>query len=234
MQATPLAARALLFDLDGTLVDSVADIAAAANQAMCALGLPQRPTENLCRWVGNGSRKLIERTLTGDRDGIADPELLDRALSLFFDAYAERVWDKSRCYPGVIETLERLRDAGFALACVTNKPERHTELLLEASGLSPLLSVRIGGDSLPVRKPDPGQLLEAARRLGVTPDDCVMVGDSVNDIGAGRAAGMAVICLSYGYNQGEDLVAHGPDQLLDRFADIPKQLVMPGRKSANA
>lgn len=229
MSQSPLPARTLMFDLDGTLIDTVPDIAAAANRAMRALGLTQRPLEDLRRWIGNGSHKLIKRTITGEWDGEPDPALFDQALALFFDLYAEHIWEESRFYPGVEDTVARFHDEGFSLACVTNKPLRHTALLLEVSGLSHHIPLWVGGDSLPVRKPEPDQLLHAAERLGSAAEDCVMVGDSVNDILAARAAGMPVICLTYGYNQGVDLSTKDPDRLLDRFADLADHVVYTDR-----
>jgi len=223
-----ITARAALFDLDGTLVDSVPDIAEAANLAMDQLGLPRRADADLRRWVGNGSPTLIKRALTGEVDGEPDQDLLAQALDLFFDLYAEHVWERSRLYEGVTETLQTLVTQGYAMACVTNKPMRHTRLLLDASDLSRYFCVCVGGDSLPQRKPDPAQLLYAAKQLNVTSKDCIMVGDSINDIVAAQAASMPVVCLTYGYNQGIDLSNSNPDVLLDRFAQIPDYLQLPG------
>ncbi len=220
----PLTARTLLFDLDGTLMDTVPDIAGAANRTMRALGLAERPEEDLRIWTGNGSDRLIKRTITGEWDGEPDPELQARALPLFFDLYAEHIFERSRFYPGVEETMARLCAEGFTLACVTNKPDRHTSLLLEVSGLSRHLSTWVGGDTLGVRKPDPGQLLHAAETLGSTASECVMIGDSMNDIQAARAADMPVICLTYGYNQGVDLRTGSPDRLLDDFRELVEHL----------
>ncbi len=222
-------ARAALFDLDGTLVDSVPDIAEAANLTMDALNLPRRNDADLSRWVGNGSPTLMKRALTGEVDGEPDPSLLTRALEIFFDLYAENIWVKSRLYDDVKGTLHGLVQRGFAMACVTNKPMRHTRLLLEACDLSQFFCVTVGGDSLPKRKPDPAQLLFAAEQLQVAADECVMVGDSINDIAAAQAAPMPVICLSYGYNQGIDLSLSHPDVLIDRFDQIPDHLQMQPR-----
>ena len=129
-------ARAALFDLDGTLVDSVPDIAEAANLTMDALSLPRKQDADLRKWVGNGSPTLMKRALTGKVDGEPEPALLQEALALFFDLYAENVWVKSRLYDGVTATLRSLVEQGFAMACVTNKPMRHTKLLLDACDLS--------------------------------------------------------------------------------------------------
>ncbi len=228
----PLTARTLLFDLDGTLIDSVPDIAAAANRTMRALGLAERPRENVRMWTGNGSERLIKRTITGEWDGEPDPALLEQALPLFFDLYAEHIWELSRFYAGVEETMARLRAEGFALACVTNKPDRHTGLLLEISGLARQLSTWVGGDTIGVRKPDPGQLLHAAESLDSATSECIMIGDSMNDIQAARAAGMRVICLTYGYNQGIDLRTGSPDRLLDSFRELTNHLSPASRDGA--
>ncbi|MBX2885970.1 MAG: phosphoglycolate phosphatase [Granulosicoccus sp.] len=213
-------ARAALFDLDGTLIDSVPDIAEAANLTMDALNLPRRQDADLRRWVGNGSPTLMKRALTGEVNGEPNPALLTQALEMFFDLYAENIWNRSRMYDHVQSTLQSLIQKGCAMACVTNKPMRHTKLLLDACDLSQFFCVTVGGDTLPKRKPDPAQLLFAAEQLQVAVNDCVMVGDSINDIAAAQAAPMPVICLSYGYNQGMDLSQSHPDALIDGFEQI--------------
>ena len=213
-------AKAILFDLDGTLVDSFPDIANSANLMLDKLGLPRASDHELGLWVGNGAPKLVKRALTGDVDGEPNDELLAQALPLFYDLYEQNLWQHSMLYSGVIETLERFLARGFSMACVTNKPIRHTLLLLEQTGLSRFFRYTIGGDSLPKRKPEPDQLMHAAALMNLKASDCVMVGDSVNDIVAAQAATMPVLCLTYGYNQGADLAASAPDVLVDRFSDL--------------
>jgi len=217
-------ARGILFDLDGTLVDSVPDIANAANLMLTELGMQTHPDELLAKWVGNGAPRLIKRALTGSVDGEPDSALFERALPLFFDLYAAHIYERSTLYPGVMETLEKFLDQGFKMACVTNKPARHTVSLLQQSNLSQFFSSVVAGDTLALKKPDPAQLIHAAKEFGIETRQCVMVGDSVNDILAAQAARIPVLCLTYGYNQGLDLSASGPDALVDQFVELTDYL----------
>jgi phosphoglycolate phosphatase len=123
-------------------------------------------------------------------------------------------------YPGVIETLTALRDAGFALGCVTNKPERFTLPLLAQLDLARWFAVTLSGDSLPVKKPDPAPLLQAIQQLGGEPAQAAMVGDSLADLRAAKAAGVLALCVSYGYSPNVDLREHAPDALVDRMTDL--------------
>ncbi len=220
MSLPPIAARTLLFDLDGTLADTAPDIAAATNRTLQVLGLSPRLLSDLRQWIGNGSTQLIKRALTGKWDGDPDSLLLRQALITFFDLYADQIWEQSRLFPDVQQTLVQFHDAGLNLSCVTNKPARHTELLLEQSGLSRYLQTWIAGDTLSVRKPDPGPLQYAAELLGSAITECIMIGDSMNDILAAKFAGMSVICLTYGYHQGMNLRSGRPDRILDHFRDL--------------
>ncbi len=213
-------AKGLLFDLDGTLVESFPDIAYAVNLMRNQMGMGDAREKDIRNWVGNGSPKLIERALTGDLDGEPESELLDRGLQMFLDYYAKNIWVNSEIYPGVVATLEQFLNDGFRMACVTNKPSRHTHALLSASGLSPYFTSVVAGDTLAQRKPDPAPLLCAAAELGLSTGQCIMVGDSVNDILAAQAATIPVLCLTYGYNQGLDLSSYHPNAMLDQFAEI--------------
>lgn len=213
-------AQGLLFDLDGTLVDSVPDIANAANMMLEQLGLARADDQDLRKWVGNGAPRLVKRALTGHIDGEPEATIFEQALPLFFDLYADHVYVDSALYPGVLETLEYFKQQGFVMGCVTNKPSRHTVSLLEDAGLSQFFSSIVAGDTLPTHKPDAEPLLHAAQQLGVPAQSCIMIGDSVNDILAGQAASMPVFCLTYGYNQGLNLGAKNPDALVDHFSDL--------------
>ena len=212
--------KGILFDLDGTLVDSVPDIGNAANLMLTALDMPNHSDQLLQSWVGNGTPQLVKRALTGSLDEEPQEQLFNRALGLFQETYAEHIFERSRLYPGVFQTLGRFASVGIDMACVTNKPTRHTGLLLEKSGIAHFFSCTVAGDTLAQRKPEPEQLLHAAALLGLKPDQCVMVGDSQNDIVAAKAAGMPVLCLTYGYNQGQDLSASQPDVLVDTFGEL--------------
>jgi len=201
----------VLFDLDGTLVDSAPDIAHAANLALREVGCVTRSEAEIRTYVGNGAEKLIHRCLTGEREGEATEALHAATYRAFQSHYAKCLSDRTRVFPGVLETLEQLGDAGILLGCVTNKPARFTLPLLEALELARHFRVTVSGDTLPRKKPDPAPLLEAARRCKVEAADCVMVGDSLADLGAARAAGMRIFCVDYGYPAGADLSAHAPD-----------------------
>lgn len=213
--------KALLFDLDGTLVDSAPDIADAVDRVLLNLGLEAVGEEQVRHWVGNGAAKLMERALavrTGRHPTL--PER-DQALARFLEEYGRGLCVRSRLYPGVGQGLDRLRADGYRLACVTNKPEALATRLLEEIGLgSAWLPVVVGGDTLPVKKPDAAPLAHAMEALGVTAAQTLMVGDSVTDVRAARNAGMGAICVPYGYNHGGDIREAEPDILINSLVDL--------------
>ena len=217
----PIPVRGILFDLDGTLVDSVPDIAHAANRMLQTLGLPVVEIETLATWVGNGAGTLVKRALTGEINGQPDAALFGRALPVFFDHYADQVFVRTTLYPGVTDTLDLFQSHRFPMACVTNKPQRHTLALLEQSGLADYFSCVVAAETTPKIKPHPLPLFHACSLMELSADSCLMVGDSINDIKAANAASMPVACMSYGYNQGMDLSNVGADLTLDHFSDLP-------------
>ncbi|MDX9740320.1 MAG: phosphoglycolate phosphatase [Gammaproteobacteria bacterium] len=214
----------ILIDLDGTLVDSVPDLAHAVDVMMKAIGMPERGEERVREWIGNGAERLVRRALIDRVDGEPDEALFRRAYPVFLDAYQENVSRDSRPYPGVIEGLAALKAAGFMLGCVTNKPACFTEPLLKTLGMYDSFGIVISGDSLPTKKPDPAPLLHAAAFFGVAPERSLMVGDSINDVLAARAAGFAVACVTYGYNHGNDIREADPDAVIDSLAELPALL----------
>ncbi|MSR14131.1 MAG: phosphoglycolate phosphatase [Gammaproteobacteria bacterium] len=214
------ALRAVLFDLDGTLVDSAPDIAQAANRALIAMGYEPRPLSQVTAFIGDGAEQLIHRCLTGDPQGRANAALHAETYQHFQAHYATGLLDNTRVYPGVIETLEGLGAHGIALACVTNKPERFTRPLLDGLGLSCYFKVTLGGDSLPTKKPDSAPLLHAAGRCGANYATAAMVGDSLIDLRAARAAKMPIYCVKYGYSANIDLASHAPDALLSNLPEL--------------
>lgn len=220
MSALPGMRRAVLFDLDGTLVDSAPDIAAAANRALAECGVPARGLGRIRGYVGGGAERLIHRCLTDSLDGIAEPALFEVAHAAFFRHYAAGLTTSTVPYPGVVETLEALRGRGYALGCVTNKPARFTAPLLAALDLARYFDVTVAGDTLPVKKPDPAPLLHALAALGASTVASTMVGDSMADLKAARAAGTRVLCVTYGYSPNARLADHAPDGLVDRMLDI--------------
>jgi phosphoglycolate phosphatase len=194
-----------MIDLDGTLADTIPDLAEAANRMLRELGRPALELTLLRTFVGKGIPKLVERSLAGALEGSVDGGLLEQALPIFERCYAEENGRHTVVFPGVREGLRQLRDMQLPLACVTNKAERFTRALLEQLGLARSFEQVIAGDTLPQKKPDPQPLLHACRGFGIAPGDMLMIGDSANDVEAARAAGCPVFCVEYGYNEGRDV-----------------------------
>jgi phosphoglycolate phosphatase len=210
----------ILADLDGTLVDSVPDLAYCIDTMMERLGRPVHGERAVRRWVGNGVERLVARALIGALDGEPDPADFERALPIFLELYAENTSARSILYPGVEEGLAWLRAQGYPLGCVTNKAARFTEPLLEHLAIREQFEVLISGDSLPEKKPSPMPLLHAADHFGVEPERALMLGDSVSDVKAARAAGFSIICVSYGYNHGQDIRIAEPDAVIGSFVEL--------------
>jgi phosphoglycolate phosphatase len=194
-----------MIDLDGTLADTIPDLAEAANRMLRELGRPGLEPGLVRTFVGKGIPKLVERTLAGTLEGRVDSALLARALPIYERCYAEVNGRHTVVFPGVREGLRKLRDMQLRLACVTNKAERFTLALLEQLELARCFEQIIAGDTLPQKKPDPQPLLHACRGFGIVPGDMLMIGDSANDVEAARAAGCPVFCVDYGYNEGRDV-----------------------------
>ena len=209
-----------LVDLDGTLIDSVPDLAWSVNAMMRELDMPERSETAVRRWVGNGIERLVERALIDDIEGMPDPELRERAMPIFMKLYAAHGAERSRVYPGVEKGLQFLADSGVRLGCVTNKAERFTLPLLEALDLRARFELVVSGDTLPERKPSPRPLLYAAEYFRVAPSVCTMIGDSRSDVAAARAAGFNIVCVSYGYNHGQDIRDEKPDEVIDSFVEL--------------
>ncbi len=222
----------VLVDLDGTLVDSLPDIAACIDGMLTRLDLPTAGAERVGAWVGNGTEALVRRALAGRLDGAVDEKTSARALAIFTQLYAQHTSTHSRIYDGVPAGLEFLHSAGVELACVTNKASAFTHKLLAALELDKHFSLVISGDSLPRRKPDPMPLLHAARHFDVAPENALLIGDSVNDVNAARAAGFGIVCVTYGYNHGNDIRLSNPDALIDSLAELPALFAIPDRANA--
>jgi phosphoglycolate phosphatase len=210
----------ILIDLDGTLVDSVPDLTFCVDEMMQELGMPQRGEARVRTWVGNGVERLVRRALTDSLDGEPEDELFQRAYPIFLRLYAENTSGRSQLYPGVREGLDYLRSAGFKLGCVTNKAEQFTLPLLDSMGIRDYFAIVVSGDSLQEKKPHPLPLLHAAAFFGIDPARALMVGDSMSDVKAARAAGFNVVCMSYGYNHGIDIRETKPDAVLDSMAEL--------------
>lgn len=214
----------ILIDLDGTLVDSVPDLAFSVDAMMDELGLPTRGEPAVRNWVGNGVERLVKRALINELDGEPDPDLFARALPAFMRVYQNNTSQRSRLYPGVLEGLDQLQARGFRLGCVTNKAERFTLPLLRDKGILDRFALVVSGDTLEFSKPHPAPLLHAAEALGVAPEASLMVGDSRSDVKAARAAGFRIVCMTYGYNHGDDIRKEGPDAVIDRLDELPALL----------
>ena len=212
--------KLVMFDLDGTLLDSVPDMALAVDEMLQQLGREPAGMERVRNWVGNGALLLVRRALAGGVDCSAvDDSEAEAALPLFMDAYAKANGHTVR-YPSVLECLNALRDAGVALGLVTNKPERFIPALLHEQQLDGFFQWIVGGDTFPKRKPEPDGLLWVMEQAGANAGQSLFVGDSRNDILAARAAGVPCVALTYGYNYGEDISLHKPALVVDSLQEL--------------
>lgn len=214
--------RLILFDLDGTLVDSAPDLIWSINAMQRDLGLPERSDAAVRAWLGNGADRLVHRALCNDMQGEAEHDLFEHARARFFHHYGENNSARSYLYPTVADALNGLREQGILLACVTNKPEQFTLPLLEFLKIKDHFQIVVGGDTLAQKKPAPEPLWHAAQYCQVDYAEVLMVGDSKNDVEAARAASMPVVCLSYGYNHGEDIRNANPDAVIDALSELPE------------
>jgi len=214
--------QVILFDLDGTLIDSAPDLALAINHMLTTLGRDTFSDDLIRSWVGNGAHVIVKRGLSGkaDFDDNIDPALFAKALDIFLSFYAQNLCVDTATYPNVRSTLKILKAQGYRLVIVTNKPFDFIEPILVGLELTGLFELLLGGDSLAERKPSPLPLLHVCETLSVTVEQCVMVGDSKNDILAANAAQMQSVGLTYGYNYGEDIAEHQPDAVFSDFADL--------------
>ena len=216
--------KLIMIDLDGTLVDSVPDLAYCIDEMMVKLGLQKWGETQVRHWVGNGVPKLVERALTGELDGQPIREVFDAAYPIFLDLYEDNNAQRSYLYDGVREGLDYLKSQGYQLGCVTNKSEQFTHPLLKVLGIFNDFKIIISGDTLAKRKPDPMPLLYCAEHFNLKPEDCLMLGDSVSDVKAARAAGFDIICMSYGYNHGNDISVENPDLVIDSMSQLSDHL----------
>jgi phosphoglycolate phosphatase len=209
-----------MFDLDGTLVDSVPDIARAVDATLADFELPAAGQERVRDWVGRGSRRLLADAFTHALGEAPAELLLEQALSRYLQRYLEDCSAGTVLLPGAAELLAALRAQGVALACVTNKPQAITRRLLEALRIDGVFAACIGGDSGAGTKPDPGPLRAIMAQLGAAPAQALMIGDSRHDVDAARAAGVQVIALEGGYNHGESIVAAAPDRVIGALGEL--------------
>ena len=211
----------ILIDVDGTLVDSVPDLTYCVDEMMKQLKMPTHGEAKVRNWVGNGVERLVRRALIGKLDGEPDEALYERAYPIFLALYSENTSKRSCLYPGVKEGLEYLKGEGYKMGCVTNKAAQFTEPLLKDLGVYDYFSIVISGDSLPQKKPDPAPLLHAAKFFNVAPKQALMIGDSISDVKAARAAGFRIFCMTYGYNHGVDIREAKPDAVMNSMVELP-------------
>lgn len=210
----------VLIDVDGTLVDSVPDLAYCVDAMMTELGMPERGEQRVRHWVGNGVERLVKRALINQIDGEPDEALFAKALPIFEALYLDNTSKRSCLYEGVKEALDFLQTTGVRIGCVTNKASQFTLPLLQDLGVRDYFEIVICGDMVARKKPDPMPLLQAADQLETEPRASMMLGDSMSDVNAARAAGFQIVCMSYGYNHGEDIRDYDPDAVVDSMAEI--------------
>lgn len=212
----------LLFDLDGTLVDSAPDLALAVNLMLRDLNKSEFEEQTIRGWVGNGARVLTQRALSGSAviDQQLEVSVVNDALAIFLKHYQQCVCVNSVLYDDVKPSLLALKESGYRLAIITNKPEQFIQPILVGLGIDGLFETLIGGDTIPQRKPDPAPLYLALSKLNVTAQECVMIGDSKNDILAAKAANIDSVGLTYGYNYGENISLYQPNACFDKFNDF--------------
>ena len=214
-------------------MDSVPDIAWAVDRTLEGMDLAPLGHEVVRGLVGDGVTRLLKRALTGERQADPDPKQFERAMALFRLAYSAHLCVESRLYPGAVELLQALKGR-CRVACVTNKSAVFTEPLLVELGIAGSFDLTVSGDTVPALKPDPRSLSYTAQRLGVAPGRSCMVGDSRNDILAAQAAGFRALALSYGYRQGEDLLALKPEAQFDSLPELLPWLERSGLAAAAA
>ena len=212
--------KLVMIDVDGTLVDSVPDLAYCVDEMMIALGKPPIGNERVRLWVGNGVPRLVERALTGELDGVPNNDEFDKAFPIFLDLYSRNSCVRSHLYDGVMEGLNYLMSKDYLIGCVTNKAEQFTTPLLKSLGIFDYFKIVISGDTLEKKKPDPLPLIHSANFFKLNPKECLMLGDSVSDVKASRAAGFNIICMSYGYNHGNNIADENPDLVIDSMRQL--------------
>ena len=221
--------KALAFDLDGTLIDSLQDLTDAANAMRVALNFPPLPSLQIERHIGDGITRLVHRSLTNERHTLAEPALFEKGYALFLKYYGQNLTRHTRTYPGVIEGLSALKAARFPMVVITNKSEHFAIQILKQLNLEKYFKLVLGGESLPQKKPDALPLLHACEFLKIAATELAMVGDSKNDILAARNADALAVGVSYGF---EDVTQYNPDIIIDSIASLPKILNI--KESGNA
>jgi phosphoglycolate phosphatase len=221
--------RAALLDLDGTLLDSVPDLATAANAMRVELHMPPLREDVIATFVGKGVERLVQRALAGSQEhDDLNPELFARARASFYRHYHLVNGDKAMVFDGVLDGLKAMREMGLKLAVVTNKPTEFTVPLLQRTGLAGFFAAAVCGDTCARKKPDPQPVLHACTLLGVAPEQAVTIGDSINDAQAGRDAGTRVLVVPYGYNEGVDVRTLEVDGIVSTLVEAAQWIARDG------
>jgi phosphoglycolate phosphatase len=215
----PLPVSAIVIDLDGTLLHTAPELAESANRMLRDMGRPAVSQDLLMSYIGNGIHWLVKRALTGDMHAEPDAALFDQALPIFEKHYTELLLE-SKPFDGVVAGLDALKAAGYRLGCITNKVARYTEPLLQGIGLAHYFEIVLAGDTLPEKKPHPLPLLHSAEFFGVPIDRLLLIGDSLSDAQAARAAGCPIICVPYGYNHGEPVETLNVDAVIPDLTGV--------------
>lgn len=224
----------IVFDLDGTLVDSAPDLAYCVDTMLTRLGRAPAGLERVRGWIGDGVAMLVKRALSFQMWAQGEPEGFAQALPMFMALYAENVCERSRLFPGVLEGVQALKTEGYKLACLTNKHSDFTLPLLEKLGVAQFLDYIGCGNQFQHHKPHPEPLLKTAERFGFAPDQCLMVGDSENDVEAARAASYDIVCVTYGYRRCEHAEDLHADALIESIAELPAFLRAEAPKAMHA
>lgn len=212
--------KLVMFDLDGTLIDSVPDLAVATDQMLLQLGRAPAGMDKVRNWVGNGAPVLVRRALADDFDHHAiSAEQEAEALAIFMQVYGVGE-SLTTLYPGALDTLQSLHLLGIKIALVTNKPEKFIPQLLADTQMAEFFEWVVGGDTFAQKKPDPSGLLWVMQQAGVTAEQCLFVGDSRNDVQAAHAANVACVAVTYGYNYGEPISADKPALVVDDLREL--------------
>lgn len=215
----PIPVSSIVIDLDGTLLHTAPELAESANRMLRDMGRPAVAQDLLMSYIGNGIHWLVKRALTGDMHAEPDAALFDKALPIFEKHYTELLL-QSAPFPGVVDGLNRMKAAGYRLGCITNKVERYTAPLLKGLGLAHYFDIVLSGDTLPEKKPHPLPLLHSAKFFGVPIGQLLLVGDSLSDAMAARAAGCPIFCVPYGYNHGEPVEGLNVDAVIPDLTGV--------------
>ncbi|TFH10321.1 MAG: phosphoglycolate phosphatase [Nitrosomonadales bacterium] len=215
----PLVVKVVMIDLDGTLLDTAGDLAVAANIMLRELGMAELPLATIQSYIGKGIQNLVKKSLAKSLDNEPDAELLSQAMVIYEQEYAKNLCINTRPYPRVVDGLIAMKEAGFQLGCITNKSEAFTLPLLHATRLLNYFDIILSGDSLPKKKPDPMPLQHACKFFGILSHEMLLIGDSINDTEAARAAGCYIFCVPYGYNEGRDVLELDCDAVISSIYD---------------